>query len=154
MKNNDIINIINRIRNNDDNTLSITWVGKNYSKLDLIHDLEKLQIESNFSSYEEACDFIEASINEIKRNLEKRIAEMYPGFPSAVTSSFDDDNCFIVNIFNVPEEMWDEIREKIADLERELFREKPFAILVSLKNPEVTKEYYPNSFFQNRNSKM
>lgn len=34
--------IISRLRNHDDKILAITWVANNYSKLDLIKDLEKV----------------------------------------------------------------------------------------------------------------
>jgi len=39
---NDLQQIIDRLRNQPDGILANTWVAKDYSKLDLIRDLEKI----------------------------------------------------------------------------------------------------------------
>lgn len=42
--------IIARLRNHPDNILALTWVGNNYSKLDLIKDLEALAAEKPYEA--------------------------------------------------------------------------------------------------------
>ena len=143
MKNEALSGIITRLRNHEDGILAMTWVGNNYSKLDLIRDLEKVLSEPPEISYDEAVEAVDAHISKVRADIAKRMNEMFPEFPSEVTSSMDDQTWLIARLFNVPKERDDDIHEKIERLNHELFPDSVFILTASLKTVEVTEQYYP-----------
>lgn len=143
MKNEALSGIIARLRNHDDGILALTWVGNNYSKLDLIKDLEKVLAAPAEISYDDAVEAVDIHVSRIRKEVAKRVKDMFPEFPSEVTSSMDDLNWLIARVFNVPDERHDEIHEKIEKLNHELFPDSIFMLTASLKTVEATEKYYP-----------
>ena len=129
MKSEALAKILERLRNHNDNILSITWVGNNYSKLDLIHDLENLQQEQFAESYEKAVETIRDYVDNVKCKVAKMVRETFPAFSSQVSVSVDDQNILIVKLFNVPVEQFHEIYEKLYAIEHELFKKGEFVIV-------------------------
>jgi hypothetical protein len=138
--NNKIQEIIARLRNNPDKVLAITWVANNYSKLDLVKDLEEAL--KTLPSYEDALEIIQTHIDNMKATVASKIKELFPEFPSEVASSVDDRTCFIIRVFNVPEERTEEVNQAIYKLDDNMFNEQ-FFLAASVKSVSVTNQYYP-----------
>lgn len=144
--------IINRLRNGPDQIIALTWIAKDYSKLDLIRDLEAYIKETEENKYENAQKTIDEHFDNIRKEIAEEFSKKYPNYLFDVVDCNDDRSCFILHVYNVEDEHAEEIREGINNMDVKLFSNRNgYMVIPAIKNPKVTKEHYPQFFMEKDN---
>lgn len=71
------------------------------------------------------------------------LSVQFPTFPVSIVESPDDNQVLCVRVFCVPSEETRAVKATINQIEQEVCPEGDFLLLPMVKNPEVTKQYYP-----------